>query len=75
MEPVTFFGFVLVVAAVGAALAKSRSNLKRIKGTRDKFSRKVEKGNETANVVDAGKEKVIDELVGRSEFKDNSKGR
>jgi hypothetical protein len=75
MEPVTFFGVVLVTAAAGAILAKSRSNLRRIKSIQDKFSRKVEEGNETAKAVDAGKEKAIDELVGRSELKDNSKGR
>ena len=46
-------------------------NLKRIKGIQGKFSRKVEKSNETTKVVDAGKEKAIDELVGRSELKDN----
>ena len=58
MDPISFFGIVLVAAA-GVLIARRRSNLKKIRGAQDRFARKQEKN------------KAIDELAAHSEFKGN----
>lgn len=58
MEPVTFFGIVLVATA-GAMLANSHSNSKKIKDIQDKLFKK--KDNQEEKVIAEGKEKEIEE--------------